>query len=111
MSFWLDRPTLVTGATGLVGGWLVRRLLEAEADVVCIVRDWIPQSELNSSGMLDKVKGVRGDIRDQPLLDRTLGEHEVDTAIHLAPQPIVPISHRNPVSTFETNVEETWALL
>ena len=42
--FWPDRPTLVTGATGLVGGWLVRRLLEARADVVCLVRDWVPQS-------------------------------------------------------------------
>jgi len=111
VSFWRDRPTLVTGATGLVGGWLVRRLLEAEADVVCIVRDWIPQSELNSSGMLDKVKVVRGDIRDQRLLERTLGEHEVDTVIHLAAQTIVPIANRNPVSTFETNVEGTWALL
>ena len=44
--FWLDRPTFVTGGTGLVGSWLVRRLLEAGADVVCLVRDWVPQSEL-----------------------------------------------------------------
>src|SRR6266404_1760141 len=111
VTFWRDRPTLVTGATGLVGGWLVRRLLDADADVVCIVRDWIPQSELNSSGMLERVKVVRGDIRDQRLLERTLGEHEIDTVIHLAAQTIVPIANRNPVSTFETNVEGTWALL
>ena len=109
--FWRDRPTLVTGATGLVGGWLVRRLLAAEADVICLVRDWIPQSELNSSGMLAKVKVVRGDLRDQPLLERALGEHEVDTVIHLAAQTIVPIANRNPVSTLETNVAGTWALL
>jgi CDP-glucose 4,6-dehydratase len=109
--FWRDRPTLVTGATGLVGGWLVRRLLAAEADVVCLVRDWIPQSELNSSGMLERVKVVRGDVRDQPLLERTLGEHEIDTVIHLAAQTIVPIANRNPISTLETNVAGTWALL
>jgi CDP-glucose 4,6-dehydratase len=110
-SFWRDRPTLVTGATGLVGGWLVRRLLAAEADVICLVRDWIPQSELNSSGMLEKVKVVRGDLRDQPLLERALGEHEIDTVIHLAAQTIVPIANRNPVSTLDTNVAGTWALL
>jgi CDP-glucose 4,6-dehydratase len=110
-TFWRDRPTLVTGATGLVGGWLVRRLLGAEADVVCLVRDWIPQSELNSSGMLERVKVVRGDVRDQPLLERTLGEHEIDTVIHLAAQTIVPIANRNPISTLETNVAGTWALL
>jgi len=45
-AFWRDRPTLVTGATGLVGGWLVRRLLDLGADVVCLVRDWVPQSEV-----------------------------------------------------------------
>ncbi|MFN8376875.1 MAG: NAD-dependent epimerase/dehydratase family protein [Anaerolineae bacterium] len=39
-SFWTDRPTLITGATGLVGSWLTRRLLDAGADVVCLVRDW-----------------------------------------------------------------------
>jgi len=109
--FWRDRPVLVTGATGLVGGWLVRRLLAAGADIVCIVRDWIPQSELNRSGMLDRVKVVRGDVRDQPLLERALGEHEIDTVIHLAAQTIVPIANRNPVSTLETNVAGTWALL
>ena len=101
----------VTGATGLVGGWLVRSLLEAEADVVCLVRDWIPQSELNRSQMVDKVKVVRGDVRDQRLLERALGEYEIDTVIHLAAQTIVPIANRNPVSTFDTNVAGTWALL
>jgi CDP-glucose 4,6-dehydratase len=108
---WRDRPVLVTGATGLVGGWLVRSLLEAEADVVCLVRDWVPQSELNRSQMVEKVKVVRGDVRDQRLLERTLGEYEVDTVIHLAAQTIVPIANRNPVSTFDTNVAGTWALL
>ena len=44
--FWRDRPTLVTGATGLVGGWVVRRLLRQQADVVCLVRDWVPESEV-----------------------------------------------------------------
>ena len=108
---WQDRPVLVTGATGLVGSWLVRRLLDSEADTVCLVRDWIPQSELNRSGSLERVKVVRGDVRDQALLERTLGEYEVDTVIHLAAQTIVPVANRNPVATFETNVAGTWSLL
>src|SRR5205807_409262 len=60
-SFWRDRPTLVTGATGLVGGALVNRLLAHQADLVCLVRDWVPQSELSRSGQVEKVKVVRGD--------------------------------------------------
>lgn len=109
--FWLDRPVFVTGATGLVGGWLVRQLLDAHADVVCLVRDWVPQSELVRSGSLERVKVVRGDVRDPGLLERALGEYEIDTVIHLAAQTIVGIANRNPVSTFETNVAGSWTLL
>jgi CDP-glucose 4,6-dehydratase len=110
-AFWRDRPTLVTGGSGLVGGWLVRRLVEAGADLVCLIRDWVPQSELNRSGLIDKVKTVRGDVRDQRTLERLLGEYEIDTVLHLAAQTIVPIANRNPISTFETNVAGSWTVL
>lgn len=110
-AFWRDRPTFVTGATGLVGGWLVRRLVDLGADVVCLVRDWTPASELLANGPLDRVRIVRGDVRSQALLERALGEYEIDTVIHLAAQTIVTIANRNPVSTFDTNIRGTWALL
>jgi CDP-glucose 4,6-dehydratase len=110
-NFWLDRPTFVTGATGLIGGWLVRRLIEAGADVVCLVRDWVPQSEFSRANLNEQVGVVRGDVRDQPLLERALGEYEIDTVIHLAAQTIVGIANRNPASTFESNVAGTWTLL
>lgn len=109
--FWKDRPVFVTGGTGLVGSWLVRRLTEAGAEVVCLVRDWVPQSELVRTGTLDKVRVVRGDVRDQDTLERSLGEYEIDTVFHLAAQTIVGIANRNPISTFETNIQGTWALL
>jgi CDP-glucose 4,6-dehydratase len=109
--FWRDRPTLITGGTGLVGGWLVRRLLGLRADVVCLVRDWVPQCELVRAGMLERVKVVRGDVCDQVLLERVLGEFEVTTVLHLAAQTIVGIANENPVSTFDTNVRGTWSLL
>ena len=109
--FWLDRPTFVTGATGLVGGWLVRHLLDAGADVVCLLRDWVPQSELVREGLIERVKVVRGDVNDQATLERVLGEYEIDTIIHLAAQTIVGIANRNPVSTFESNIAGTWCLL
>ncbi|HEX5891216.1 MAG TPA: GDP-mannose 4,6-dehydratase [Pyrinomonadaceae bacterium] len=109
--FWRDRPTLVTGATGLVGGWLVRRLLEAQADVVCLVRDWVPQCEFVRAHLDIRVKIVKGDVRHQSLVERVLGEYEIDTVIHLAAQTIVGIANRNPLSTFKTNIEGTWSLL
>lgn len=109
--FWRDRPVFVTGATGLLGGWLVRRLVELGADVVCLVRDWVPQSELARSGLIEQVKVVRGDVRDQAALERALGEYEIETVAHLAAQTIVGIAERNPVSTFTTNIGGTSSLL
>jgi CDP-glucose 4,6-dehydratase len=111
IAFWLDRPTFVTGGTGLVGGWLVRRLVAFQADVTCLVRDSVPQSEFVRSGLAEQVKVVSGDVRDQQLLERVLGEYEIDTVMHLAAQTIVPIANRNPVSTFESNIAGTWSLL
>jgi CDP-glucose 4,6-dehydratase len=108
---WLDRPVLVTGATGLLGSWLVKRLIASRANVVCLVRDWVPQSEVVRSGALDGVTVVRGDICDLELLERTLNEYEIDSVFHLAAQTIVGVANRAPISTFETNVRGTWLLL
>jgi len=110
-NFWRDRRVFVTGGTGLVGGWLTERLVELEADVVALVRDWVPGSRFVELGLDRKVSVVRGDIRDQAMLERALGEYEVDTVIDLAAQTIVGIANRNPVSTFESNVQGTWAVL
>ena len=109
--FWQDRPVFVTGATGLVGDWLVKRLLATGADVVCLVRDWVPQSEMVRSRDIERVKVVRGDVRDRDCLERSLGEYEIDTVFHLAAQTIVGIANRNAISTFESNIQGTWNLL
>jgi CDP-glucose 4,6-dehydratase len=109
--FWRDRPVLVTGASGLLGSWLTRRLIDAHADVTCLVRDWVPKSELVRSHLLDSVNVVRGDIRDRDLVERVVGEYEIDTVIHLAAQTIVGIANRNPLSTFESNIQGTWNVL
>src|SRR5688500_14693592 len=99
-TFWQDRLTLVTGATGFAGGWVIRKLLEQQADVVCLVRDWIPDCELIGSDLSARVKTVRGDLKDQAVLERLLGEYEIATVLHLGAQTIVGVANANPVSTF-----------
>ena len=108
---WLDRPVLVTGATGLVGGWLVERLLDHKADVVCLVRDNIPQSRFHERNFFNRVKTAWGDVRDRSAMERIIGEYEINTVFHLAAQTIVGIANRNPVSTFESNIQGTWNIL
>jgi CDP-glucose 4,6-dehydratase len=110
-SFWRDRSVFVTGGTGLLGSWLVSQLLDTGANVVCLVRDWIPQSEHVHSRRIEQVKTVRGEITDRDLLERVLGEYEVDVVFHVAAQAIVGIANRDPASTFSTNIEGTWNLL
>jgi CDP-glucose 4,6-dehydratase len=110
-SFWQDRPTLVTGGSGLVGSWLVRKLTEQGASVTCLIRDWVPESELVRGHLIDRVTVIRGDVRDSALMERALGEYEIDTVFHLAAQTIVSIANRNPISTFESNIQGTWVLL
>lgn len=109
--FWKDRPIFVTGATGLLGAWLVRRLVESGAEVTCLVRDHVPRAEFYRSGMNEHVTIVYGDLQDQGCLERTLCEYEIDTVIHLAAQAIVGVANRNPVGTFEANIRGTWNLL
>ena len=111
MKFWEDKRVFVTGSTGLVGGWLVKRLYEMKADVVVLVRDWVPKSKLISSDLLKKITVVRGDLSNPQLLERILVEYEVESVIHLAAQTIVPIANKNSLSTFESNIRGTWNLL
>jgi len=110
-SFWRDRPVLVTGGTGLLGGWMVRALVDAGADVVALIRDWVPRSELVATRLIEQVRVVRGDIRDQEVIERAINEYEVDTVLHLAAQAIVQRANRNPIPTLDANVRGTWAVL
>jgi CDP-glucose 4,6-dehydratase len=110
-SFWTDRPTLVTGATGLVGSAVVSALLDRGANVTVLIRDRVPHSRLQTDGMISLVNVVDGDVEDQVLLERLLGEYEIDTVFHLAAQAIVGVANVHPVATFRTNIGGTWATL
>jgi CDP-glucose 4,6-dehydratase len=108
--FWRDRPVLVTGGSGLLGGHLVASLLEHGAAVHCLIRDWTPHSILLAEYERNATL-IRGDITDQAVMERALGENEIDTVFHLAAQTLVPVANRNPVSTFESNIKGTWTVL
>ncbi|PZS08632.1 MAG: sugar dehydratase, partial [Solirubrobacterales bacterium] len=105
------RSVLVTGAYGLLGGWLVKALLEGRAGVTVLRRDDAARSALSRMGLEAAVNVVHGDICADGLIARALAEYEVDTVFHLAAQTLVPIANRSPISTFETNIRGTWLLL
>jgi CDP-glucose 4,6-dehydratase len=110
-SFWKGRNVFVTGATGLLGSWLVEELVRRGANVICLIRDWVPQSRFVTMSFPDQTVLVRGELEDLDLLRRILNEHEVDSVFHLGAQTIVGTARRSALSTFESNVRGTWNLM
>ncbi len=104
-------PTLVTGATGVVGGWLVRRLFEMGSEVVILLRDEPAQAQLIRSGDLDRVTRVRGALEDGQLLDRILVDYRIGLVFHLGAQTQVVTAQESPLQTLEANVRGTYQLL
>lgn len=111
MSFWKQKNVLVTGATGLLGSWLVEDMLDRGANVTCLVRDWIPRSRSVEQGLLDRANVVRGELEDHDLVLRAMNEHEIDTVFHLGAQTIVGTASVSARSTFDANIRGTWNVL
>ena len=109
--FWKERRVFVTGATGIIGSWLVKELLAQGAAVVALVHDADPQSELYRCRDIQKVYVVNGALEDFWTVERAINEHEVDTVFHLGAQTIVGVAHRFPLPTFEANIRGTYNLL
>jgi CDP-glucose 4,6-dehydratase len=108
---WGGRSVFVTGAYGLLGSWLVKALLDADARVTVLKRDETAIAALQVEGTEARVNVVHGDCTDRETMDRALAEYEVETVFHLAAQTIVGAAKRSPVSTFHTNVAGTWTVL
>jgi CDP-glucose 4,6-dehydratase len=109
--FWSTKRVLVTGATGMVGAWLTRWLVDAGAHTVAFVSDADPQSELMRSGYINRVAVMNGRLENYEDVERAINNQEVDSIIHLGAQPIVGAADRSPRHTFESNIQGTWNVL
>jgi len=111
MSFWSGKKVLVTGATGLVGSWLVQQLLLQRANVSCLVWDADPTSELISSKLIDKTFVINGDLADVSTCDKAISTSNCEYVFHLGAQTIVGEAIKDPVRTFRSNIQGTWNLM
>ncbi|CAN5333217.1 GDP-mannose 4,6-dehydratase [soil metagenome] len=110
-SFWKDRSTLVTGATGFIGGNIVKRLVGEGARVCCFQRTAVHPNTLDIFDLRDRVEIVNGSIEDINALSSTLETFEIESIFHLAAQPLVGSANISPLSTFDTNIRGTYTLL
>ena len=105
---WSGRTVLITGAAGLLGGWVARDLLESGASVLGLDIAWDgPRATIPPEG----VERIDGDIRNTPLLRDLLSGRRIDTVIHLAAQTLVGPAIEDPVDTFSNNIEGSWSVL
>ncbi|MEI6514055.1 MAG: NAD-dependent epimerase/dehydratase family protein [bacterium] len=111
MSFWKDKSVLVTGATGLVGSWLVHELLKQGSNVTALVLDNDPASELCRSGDIDRISVVNGNLSSYHDVARSMYTNECTEVFYLGAQTIVGTALLDPISTFESNIQVTWNVL
>lgn len=109
--FWFQKNVFVTGATGILGSSLTRKLVEFGANVTILMRDYVPMSLLLGSEQMKNVNVVHGALEDYFVLERTINEYEVDSVFHLGAQTIVGTANRSPLSTFESNIKGTWNVM
>lgn len=112
MSFYKNKKIFVTGHTGFKGAWLCKMLAGAGAKVTGYsLKPPTSPSLFEIAGMEQDIHSVIGDIRDSVSLEQAFMEAEPEIVLHLAAQPIVRESYRNPVYTYETNVMGTVNIL
>lgn len=111
-TFWKDKRVFITGHTGFKGSWLCLLLNKLGADVYGYALNPPTTPSLYQMCNIDSfVHSTIGDIRNLSILQGTLGKALPDIVIHMAAQPLVRLSYKNPVETFETNVMGTVNLL
>jgi CDP-glucose 4,6-dehydratase len=108
LEFYKNRKVLITGHTGFKGSWMCEVLRMAGADVTGYALEPPTQPSLFDLCRLEnKINSIVGDIRDLEHLKAVFNEAKPEIVIHMAAQPIVRESYKNPVYTYETNVMGT----
>jgi len=111
-SFWAGKTVFLTGHTGFKGGWLSLWLQSLGARVVGYsLPPPTNPSLFEVARIADGMTSLEGDIRDLPRLTAAIAEYRPDIVIHMAAQPLVRYSYKNPVETYSTNVMGTVNLL
>ena len=106
------KRVFITGHTGFKGSWLSEWLLMLGAEVTGYsIRVNDAPDHFSALGLADRMTHLIGDVRDLPTLEKAIQEVQPDFVFHLAAQPLVRLSYREPVETMTTNVTGTLNVL
>jgi CDP-glucose 4,6-dehydratase len=110
-SFFEGKRALVTGATGFIGSWLTRSLVDDGASVTAFAADWPGDSELVRSGVAGRVEAIEGRLEDYGAIEAAITSNRIDTVFHLGAQTQVGVANADPLPTFESNIRGSYNLL
>lgn len=108
LSFYKGKKVLITGHTGFKGTWLCKMLINYGAEVIGYSLEPPTEPSLfKCINIEEQMKSIIGDIRDYVLLKKVFDENQPEIVLHLAAQPLVRESYKNPRETYEINVMGT----
>ena len=102
---------LVTGASGFVGSFIAKRLIEDGENVIGVTRTFPYKDNISYYGLKGKMDVATGDLTDSYFVERTLNHYQPNLIIHFAAMAIVKQAQENPTLTFKSNIQGTWTLL
>lgn len=105
------RSVFVTGASGFMGTWLTRRLVDAGAHVVTLLNHYAPDSLYVSSGLINRVTNIPGNLTDFAAIEKLIRDYRIDTVLHLAAVAIEGHVFADPLTGFEANIRGTYHIL
>ena len=109
MSFFSGKRIFITGHTGFKGSWLCKMLVNAGAEVTGYsLNPPTDPSLFEIAGIAVDIHSVIGDVRDYKAMKVAFDKAQPEIVLHLAAQPIVRDSYKDPVYTYETNVYIIW---
>ena len=109
--FWKDKNVFVTGGTGFIGTWLVKELVDKEANVSVLVKELPKKGNFQKLNLEQKTNMIFGDVLDLGSIKLFLDKYGIDTVFHLAAQPLVQLAYKNPKETLKTNIDGTINIL
>ena len=110
-TFWFKKTVLVAGATGFLGGWLVRRLVDYGVHVVALVRSKKLESQFFMDGLDSRVSIEWGSVSDQPTIERIFKKYPIDIFFHVAYGADVHRVLEEPLECFTSSAVSTWQIL
>jgi len=111
IDYWKNKTVLITGATGFLGGWLTKKLIELGSNVIIIQRSDRLESQFIIGNLDKKCNIIKGQVYDESLINNIFDTYNIDAVFHTAANADVNNAILNPIDNFRSSIDSTILLL